>query len=173
MKIRLTREIKRRIPADVLGILNDGIWLAGGVWRCLLQDKPVNDYDIFCRSYDAVSDVHELLGDIGYVVDPSAEVTQDGNMIYVKGSTKVDLVQGVYYRNMLDAISDFDLTINQFISDGRYLVFTSDAISDLVGKVLRETSPGSSKTKDPNKILAFEDDGYSKKGDITGRQLKD
>ncbi len=129
---------KISIPRQDLPVLNlvgfdleDGPWIAGGAPRRWIQKQSVGraDVDIFCKNSvqynNIVAELDRRNIDRFYNSDNAVSYKSDTHRIQVVKK---------YFATGEDVLNSFDIRLCQFITDGKNIMFPSEAYSDLKAK---------------------------------------
>lgn len=120
-----------------LGILNKGVWLAGGAMQTIVNPTiKVKDYDLFFSGPDQVVDTKRRLEANDYHL--LFECPNGHLFTYGRGKEfpVVQLITKFYYTSMQHVIDTFDIEATMIITDGVSLVTTRNAINGAKKKVV-------------------------------------
>ena len=116
------------LDSSILSLLKDGVVLAGGALRALVDDsEEIMDYDLFVLDQSVIPKLKANLEDIGYKL---CFECPKGQLYTYKNSegTKVQIINKRPYKDCEDLIASFDITAccaaydgNAFYTNGRFV----------------------------------------------------
>jgi len=143
-------------------LIDEGPWIAGGAVRRWFDETPAGfgDIDVFCknqhqadviasrlRNTQDVSVVHESANAITFSVFPAKPEIP---------AAKIQIIIKQFYESAEDVISNFDLTVAQFVTDGYSIRVGPRAVADLKHKRIRfNRQPGPSDLPRIIKYIAY------------------
>jgi hypothetical protein len=133
--------------------LSRGPWVAGGAARRLFAREMLagGDIDVFSKSALLAQDFMENLGRVGCVEMADLEIKKNRNFEMCFGSSgllraTIQVVRSRTAPTLIDLFESFDFTVCCFATDGRTIVTTPQAVSDLEGRWLRPANPAKKPT---------------------------
>jgi len=125
------------LPLTVWSLLNDKTWLAGGALQTLVdKEAKIFDYDIFFGEKEEVINVRRSLPVQGYALIFECPKGELYTYKHPSFGTKIQLITKFFYPNMESVIDSFDIKAGMFITNGRELVWTKDAVKGVKDKIL-------------------------------------
>lgn len=120
---------------DVLSIIKDGVVLAGGALRSLVDpDDSPQDYDIFFTDTSKIEQTKEYFLRKGYT---KVFECPEGKLVTFKNEdTKVQLINKRPYADCLDIISSFDITACCAAYDGKEFYKHNRFVFDNLNKLI-------------------------------------
>jgi len=118
-----------------LGLVVDGVYLAGGSLRVLVSESEINDFDLFFRNPSDELIVSNKLIKLGFkkiFQCPKNEL----KTFYKKGYKKVQLITKRFYDSPKELIYSFDFTAAMWSTDGQVVFTTYNCIDHTNRKVL-------------------------------------
>lgn len=151
--------IRRNIGLDFN--LEDGPWIAGGAVLKLAEGRDLGkrDFDLFFSDKKQFKHATALLNvhaeseeakydrnkDDGYIIDSDGyghpirvNVFETSKALtYNLKTEQVQLIRRAYYTSIYSLLGDFDFSICQFVTDGKKIAYTKQALIDMKNKHLR------------------------------------
>lgn len=143
--------------------LEEGPWIAGGCARKVWEGKSwqTQDVDFFFRTPDQFATMVNRIAEFGsmenkyetknaitysiYIgpnINPSiwnldtlADVSEEHSK--AKNNLTIQLIQKRWYQTAWQLITDFDLGLSQFVTDGKVILTTDQAIEDATSGIIR------------------------------------
>lgn len=117
-----------------LGLLREGVWLAGGSIRDALNGNfDVVDYDIFFKDIIEAQRTQLIIeDDLGFECIfkcPKGEL-----MTFKKDNIKIQLITKYFYSSMEELINSFDITACCHATDGNVIVTKYSSVRDTFKK---------------------------------------
>lgn len=146
--------------------LETGPWVAGGSVRKVWFNKPWQNQDIdfffaneqqlnkFCEtaSENNVKRPHVTSNAISYTVEVKSSIVQSQVI-------KLQAIRKRFYLSYEEIINDFDINLCQFVTDGRIMLTTEQAIADCQDNMIR-ANPLFNKSIKPQRILKYSAYGF-------------
>lgn len=113
--------------------LKEGPWVAGGCARRLLQGQSLKrgDIDLFFKSDKSWRKFCDALEKHELVVKTNRATT------FLVNGLKVQCIRRKYYLTLEEVFKDFDFSVCQVATDGKYLAVTKQANLDIAKQILR------------------------------------
>lgn len=122
----------------VLGVLPSldiisGPWIAGGAARRVYQRQPVHeaDIDVFFGTQSQLSDAKKFMLGLGANLEYETRAAYSFTIPVQDLEYKIQLINRRTYRQASDLIKDFDFTVCQVATDGKYLFHSDAALKDI------------------------------------------
>jgi len=142
------KKLPKQIVKAIQPNYKTGPWIAGGCARCLWQDEPINDIDIWvgnpAQILDLTNRFHEHLG-VGITFSTDNALTFD--YFPLKGDDgwcndnnkwKLQIIVRKKFPNLESVFNDFDFTVCQIATNGEGKFYTTEqVIEDLHTRHLR------------------------------------
>lgn len=125
-----TSRLDKIQPFLDLGILQNGVVLAGGALRTLLVNDEIKDFDIFFSDANKIAATREKLLEAGFELIFSCPL--DLLFTYRKGNMIVQLITEREYKDCQELIDSFDINACRFATDGEFLYTSREAIIDVL-----------------------------------------
>lgn len=127
-------------PMDIIA----GPWLAGGAVRRLLDGTDISegDFDFFFADYGTLCDVEKRLAEFGAERTEKTSMAVSYKLAIDSVFYKIQLIRRQHYHDAYAVLKDFDFTVCQFATDGKFLATYSDSMKDLEDKTLRISDAG-------------------------------
>lgn len=119
--------------------LTKGPWIAGGAARLLWHREEIGDHDIdiFFANEDQWNKYIKTLEGL---TSDNAFVTKNASTFNIKVEEltfKIQLIKKNWYKDYEDIFNSFDFTCCQFVTDGKNIIATEDAVNDCKKKIMR------------------------------------
>ena len=144
--------------------MEEGPWIAGGSVMKWVQGKPVkhHDVDVFCASEKQFEDVTARCAAMGVkcgiVANTENAVTYELRDKHGNKTHNLQVIKKHFFQTARDVILAFDLVVCQFVTDGKQVVHTNQAMTDLKTKRINIASKNGSL---PKRILKYMTYGFA------------
>ena len=159
-----TYATKPVINSNLLKILNhlpqhnldSGPWIAGGAARLAWHNIDIgnHDIDVFFKNEQQWLAYSQFCNKFK-IEDSIVTANASTHEIKIEGlKIKLQIIKKDWYEDYVSIFNNFDFNCCQFVTDGKTIVATEDAISDCSQKILRHNSH-TKKDLDTRRIIKY------------------
>lgn len=120
-----------------------GPWIAGGAARLTWYNRNVGDHDIdvFFKNEQQWAEYSQFCSNKFTIEHSITTSNASTNEIKIDDfKIKLQIIKKDWYENYTGIFNNFDFTCCQFVTDGKTVVATEDAIADCSQEILRHNS---------------------------------
>jgi hypothetical protein len=136
------KELPDKLVEAIKPNFKDGPWIAGGAGRCLYQDEPINDIDIWTTGNKQTIDIidrlrEKLSADVSYQTDNAMTFdwwVGDND----RSKWKIQVITRRSFPSLQAVFNDFDFTCCQVATNGKGRFYMTEQVAeDLESRRLR------------------------------------